>query len=212
MMCMISAMWWNLTDSSDLHTLPLVSFNKEVSKDCGPFNKLWLSVQAYLFVPVVTFLVVIYWACYLHPRYMLRKGLKIEMLGYLLRCAFVFYFLGAKLFALNALIGGSYIFLNFALSHSHTPVVQSNQHPHWVEYAANHTVNIADSWAVNWWMGYLNFQIEHHLFPSMPQVNHPKVSKRVKAFFQSHGLEYRVLTYWEGLVQTFGNLYAVGQH
>jgi fatty acid desaturase len=23
---------------------------------------------------------------------------------------------------------------------------------------------------VSWWMAYLNFQIEHHLFPSMPQV------------------------------------------
>lgn len=26
---------------------------------------------------------------------------------------------------------------------------------------------------VNWWMSYLNFQIEHHMFPSMPQFRHP---------------------------------------
>jgi fatty acid desaturase len=27
-------------------------------------------------------------------------------------------------------------------------------------------------------MAYLNFQIEHHLFPSMPQYRHPQVALR----------------------------------
>ena len=39
---------------------------------------------------------------------------------------------------------------------------------------------------VDWWMSYLNYQIEHHLFPSMPQFNHPIISPRVKALFEKH--------------------------
>ena len=45
-----------------------------------------------------------------------------------------------------------------------------------------HTTNIKPGslgW-VNWFMSYLNFQIEHHLFPGMPQFRHPAVSPRVK--------------------------------
>ena len=39
-------------------------------------------------------------------------------------------------------------------------------------------------------MAYLNFQIEHHLFPSMPQYRHPKVAPRVQALFAKHGVEH----------------------
>ena len=37
---------------------------------------------------------------------------------------------------------------------------------HWMEYAATYTIDIAPNPLTNWWMSYLNFQIEHHLFPS----------------------------------------------
>jgi fatty acid desaturase len=47
---------------------------------------------------------------------------------------------------------------------------------------------------VNWWMSYLNYQIEHHLFPSMPQFRHPQVSPRVKELFKKHNVEYVCVT------------------
>lgn len=55
-------------------------------------------------------------------------------------------------------------------------------------------------------MSYLNYQIEHHLFPSMPQFRHPIIAPRVKAFFEKHGLHYDVRGYFEALGDTFGNL------
>ena len=62
----------------------------------------------------------------------------------------------------------------------------------WVRYAAVHTMNVSAGpfRFVDWWMSYLNYQIEHHLFPSMPQFRHPIVSPRVKALFEKHGLKY----------------------
>ena len=39
-------------------------------------------------------------------------------------------------------------------------------------------------------MGYLNFQIEHHLFPSMPRPNLSKAQGIVRAFCADNDLGY----------------------
>jgi acyl-CoA 6-desaturase (Delta-6 desaturase) len=62
---------------------------------------------------------------------------------------------------------------------------------------------------VDWWMSYLNYQIEHHLFPSMPQFRHPIISPRVKALFEKHGLKYDQRSYVEAMTATFQNLHNV---
>jgi fatty acid desaturase len=59
-------------------------------------------------------------------------------------------------------------------------------------------------------MSFLNYQIEHHLFPCMPQFRHPTISPRIKAFFEKHGLKYDQRNYIEALNVTFSNLGEVG--
>lgn len=107
-------------------------------------------------------------------------------------------------------IGAVYIFVNFAVSHTHLPVVAKDEHKDWVRYASEHTMNVSPNPMTNWWMSYLNFQIEHHLFPSMPQFRHPRVSPRVRALFAKHGVPYLQRGYWDSLRVTFGNLHRVG--
>ena len=53
-------------------------------------------------------------------------------------------------------------------------------------------------------------QVEHHLFPAMPQFQHKHISPRVRAFFEAHGLVYDVRPYFSCLRQTLANLHAVG--
>ena len=43
---------------------------------------------------------------------------------------------------------------------------------------------------LSWYIGGLNYQIEHHLFPSMSHVHHKKVSKIVKSTALEFGLPY----------------------
>ena len=107
-------------------------------------------------------------------------------------------------------VAASYIFTNFSLSHTHLPVTEADEFVHWVEYAAKHTTNISPSPLCNWWMANLNFQVEHHLFPAMPQFQHKHISPRVRAFFEAHGLVYDVRPYFSCLRQTLANLHAVG--
>jgi len=76
-----------------------------------------------------------------------------------------------------------YLFGHFSLSHTFTGVIPENKHLLWFEYALGHTVNISTKSAlVSWVMGYLNFQIEHHLFPSMPQYKNAFAAPYVRRF------------------------------
>jgi fatty acid desaturase len=53
-------------------------------------------------------------------------------------------------------------------------------------------------------------QIEHHMFPSMPQFRHPIISPRVKAMLEKHGLKYDQRSYVDAITVTFKNLHKVG--
>jgi fatty acid desaturase len=228
----MSAGWWRsqhnrhhatpqkLKHDADLDTLPLVAFNAACSKGIKNLAlRKWLQAQAYLFMPLTCFLVVLGWQLFLHPRYMVRTSKWSEMCALLLRYFITFQFVFAQGFSLSGVLGcyllvqqlgGAYIFVNFAMSHTHLDVTQPDEHLHWAEYASNHTTNISNHWFVNWWMAYLNFQIEHHLFPSMPQFRHPIVSKYVRELFEKHGLPYDVRGYLPCLADTLQNLHEVG--
>ncbi|KAG8131113.1 putative Fatty acid desaturase 1 protein, partial [Naja naja] len=47
------------------------------------------------------------------------------------------------------------------------------------------TCNVDHSWFNDWFTGHLNFQIEHHLFPTMPRHNYYKVAPLVKSLCAS---------------------------
>lgn len=223
--CGMSGSWWRnqhnkhhatpqkLKHDVDLDTLPLVAFNRKVVKS----DNWWLRMQGHLFAPVTCLLVALGWQLYLHPRHSIRRGAHMELFWYAARylCwSFAFSHFSvcgslAAYFFYNW-VGASYIFCNFAVSHTHRDVVEPDAHVNWVVYSSNHTTNCSNHWFVNWWMAYLNFQIEHHLFPSMPQYRHVKIAPRVKALFEKHGLVYDVRDYWTAIADTMSNLHEVG--
>ncbi|MFO0759031.1 MAG: fatty acid desaturase [Byssovorax sp.] len=53
----------------------------------------------------------------------------------------------------------------------------------------------------------LEYQIEHHLFPSYSHVHYPKMSPLVRAFCEEHGYPYRTLGWAESLFQTCAMFY-----
>lgn len=225
----MSARWWRINHNKhhstpqkmdhdpDLRTLPLVAFCIETARKAKhPLMKKWIGVQNYLFVPVTCILVSLSWIFYLHPRMIMRHGEWLEAALIMSKFASCGY-LGFWYFGWNVLwmyiaagwVGSIYIFMNFTVSHTHLPTVPKDEHITWVEYAAYHTMNVEHKPWCDWWMGYLNYQIEHHLFPSMPQYRFPELSHRVKDFFESHGLPYLYSSYWRAMKDTIGNLEAV---
>ena len=106
--------------------------------------------------------------------------------------------------------------------------IPENKNLLWFEYGIRHSVNISTkSQLITWVMGYLNFQIEHHLFPSMPQYKNamaaPYVRRLCEKWHKPHGagrmsssgdgdLEYKEIGYFQAWWRMFSNLNEVGKH
>ncbi|ESO98065.1 hypothetical protein LOTGIDRAFT_143229 [Lottia gigantea] len=92
-----------------------------------------------------------------------------------------------------------YMFFRFLESHWFVWVTQMNHIPNeidrdqnkeWFKLQLGSTSNVQAGWFNNWFTGHLNFQIEHHLFPTMPRHNYEKVQPLVKSLAKKHGVEY----------------------
>ena len=63
----------------------------------------------------------------------------------------------------------------------------------WAVHQVATTVNFArDSRPLSWWLGGLNFQIEHHLFPQICHVHYPALSKIVESTCHEYGIKYSI--------------------
>lgn len=61
----------------------------------------------------------------------------------------------------------------------------------WAIHQLKTTANFATrNKFVCWWVGGLNFQIEHHLFPKISHVHYPQISKIIKKACADYGLPY----------------------
>lgn len=61
----------------------------------------------------------------------------------------------------------------------------------WAIHQINTTANFGtNSRALNWMLGGLNFQVEHHLFPRISHVHYPKISKIVRETCREYGVKY----------------------
>jgi linoleoyl-CoA desaturase len=82
----------------------------------------------------------------------------------------------------------------------------------WAVHQAETTVDFArNNWALSWWLGGLNFQIEHHLFPQVCHVHYPALSRIVEATCQEYGVPYRAhRTFRSGLLSHYRWLREMG--
>lgn len=211
-----------------------------VSQTCSKLVEkiacIWMRMQAWFFLPVTNgILVHFFWTYYLHPQRAFRAAKKdktslailelvaiaashvvIPSIFYTRAPAhadvsiFYCYFLLMVCNAFNFM----YLFGHFSLSHTFTNVVPENQSLKWFEYAIQHSVNIStQSPLVTWGMGYLNFQIEHHLFPSMPQYKNAIAAPYVKEFCKRWPKnQYMEVDYWTAWKKMFKNLNDTGIH
>uniref|UniRef100_A0A452EH10 Cytochrome b5 heme-binding domain-containing protein n=1 Tax=Capra hircus TaxID=9925 RepID=A0A452EH10_CAPHI len=74
---------------------------------------------------------------------------------------------------------------------SHTSMkISKEENQDWFSSQVLATCNVEQSFFNDWFTGHLNFQIEHHLFPTMPHHNYHKVASLVKSLCAKHGLPY----------------------
>lgn len=65
---------------------------------------------------------------------------------------------------------------------------------------------------LGWYMGGLNHQIEHHLFPTINHIHYPKIAPIVHQVCQKYGIPYNLKNSWaEAIVSHYHILYMLGR-
>lgn len=75
----------------------------------------------------------------------------------------------------------------FPLSKNEPPEMETSWTVHQLETTANFARN---NKLLNWYIGGLNYQIEHHLFPRISHINYPALSKIVEKTCREYGIRY----------------------
>lgn len=95
------------------------------------------------------------------------------------------------------LISGFVTTVIFQLAHvvegptHHLPAECGTMENTWAIHQLNTTANFArKNPLISWYVGGLNFQVEHHLFPNICHVHYKKISEIVKATAQEFNLPY----------------------
>ncbi len=78
---------------------------------------------------------------------------------------------------------------------------EENPEESWAVHQMKTTANF-ENWnpVFTWYVGGLNYQIEHHLFPDISHIHYPKISKIVKKVAHKHGVPYHYHKTWIGAI------------
>jgi fatty acid desaturase len=86
---------------------------------------------------------------------------------------------------------GLYLGCTFAPNHKGMPIIDRDTDMSFARRQVITARNVTGGWFITLMLGGLNYQIEHHLFPSMPRSNLVKAQSIVQAFCLEHDLPYR---------------------
>lgn len=105
---------------------------------------------------------------------------------------------------------GIYLGLSFAPNHKGMPTPTGRDAASFLRRQVLSSRNVRPGWLVDWGLGGLNYQIEHHLFPSMPRANLKRARPLVRAYCARIGLPYRECSLLDSYRQALRHLDAMG--
>jgi fatty acid desaturase len=85
---------------------------------------------------------------------------------------------------------GFYMGCSFAPNHKGMPILRPGEEPSFLRRQVLTSRNVRGGRVVDLVLGGLNYQIEHHLFPSMPRPNLRRAQHLVRAFCAERGVLY----------------------
>jgi linoleoyl-CoA desaturase len=93
------------------------------------------------------------------------------------------------------------------------PDEHSKMATHWAVHQVMTTVDFArNNRFLSWYLGGLNFQVEHHLFPRICHVHYPKISRIVENVCSEFGVQYNAhKSFFAGVASHFRWIRQMGQ-
>ncbi len=85
---------------------------------------------------------------------------------------------------------GVYMGASFAPNHKGMPVIPADQKVDFLQRQVLTSRNIRGNRFMDFFMGGLNYQVEHHLFPNMPRPALAKAARIVRDYCRTHNITY----------------------
>ena len=150
----------------------------------------------------------------LHRRPIEIVFLSVRIIGFValvflvLSPGLAFAFLGVQLG-----LFGIYMGMAFAPNHKGMPLVPADVKVDFLRRQVLMSRNIRGSRMLDTAMGGLNYQIEHHLFPSMPRPHLRQASAMIRRYCREHDVAYTESGLWQsyGIVVRYINRVGLGQ-
>jgi fatty acid desaturase len=105
---------------------------------------------------------------------------------------------------------GLYLGASFAPNHKGMPILTADDKTDFLRRQVLTSRNVRGGWFTDVALGGLNYQIEHHLFPSMPSPNLRRAQPLVREFCLQQGLPYCQSSLAGSYLQALRHLNAVG--
>jgi fatty acid desaturase len=105
---------------------------------------------------------------------------------------------------------GLYLGCAFAPNHKGMPTLTQADQLDFLRRQVLTSRNVRGSRLVDFVLGGLNYQIEHHLFPNMPRPNLRRAQPLVREFCRQHDLAYTEATLFGSYAEALRHLHAVG--
>lgn len=135
----------------------------------------------------------------------LRLAIFMVPVFLLLPLGMAFAFVGVQMAVFGLYMGAS-----FAPNHKGMPVIAPNARLDFFSKQVRTSRNIGGGWWATWLMGGLNYQVEHHLFPSMarPHLSHARAIVREQC--RTLGVPYTETSLWRSYAIVIDYLNRVG--
>jgi fatty acid desaturase len=200
--------------------LSALAFTAAQARSGRGVARLWFRYQAYLFFPMLlgeAFSLHVSSIHALTRRASRRRSAEaalfaMHVAGYLTAVALVLSPVKAVVFILvQQGLFGLYLGCSFAPNHKGMPVLAAADRSDFLRRQVLTSRNVRGGWLTDVALGGLNYQIEHHLFPSMPRPNLRRSQTLVRAFCQRQGLPYCQTSLAGSYAQALRHLNAVGR-
>ncbi|MBI5949622.1 MAG: acyl-CoA desaturase [Chloroflexi bacterium] len=111
--------------------------------------------------------------------------------------------------AVHHVVWGVYNSSVFASNHKGMPLIEADSRLDFFREQVLTSRNVRGHWWSDFWYGGLNYQIEHHLFPTMPRNNLSRAEGIVRAFCEKESVPYHSTGLLMAYREIFGHLHRV---
>jgi fatty acid desaturase len=230
LLCGVSFDWWvakhnrhhtnpNHEDLDPDISITALAFTPDQASSKHGLVRLIARYQAWLFFPLL-----LLEAAHLHlasAKAILRGSGRANTIEGLLLLAHLAAYVTALLLVLSPLqalaflvvqqgLFGLYLGCSFAPNHKGMPTLTAADQLDFLRRQVLTSRNVAGSRLVDFVLGGLNYQIEHHLFPNMPRPNLRRAQPLIRAFCTEHSLPYTEASLFGSYAEAVRHLHTVG--